>query len=98
VSSVNRPRWTAAAIAEAQIADLGGGSRDVLIGLIGNPRFELVMAEDGQAYQVTTVVLAQPDGSLRLHVSVDNSGWSAAVFVVRTANLPAGQPPPGIAR
>ena len=56
------------------------------------------MGEDGQAYQVTTVVLAQPDGSLRLHVSVDNSDWSAGVVVVRTANLPAGRPPPDVAQ
>jgi len=48
------------------------------------------MAEDGQACQVTSVVLAQPDGSLRLHVSVDNSDWAAGVVVVRTAHLPSG--------
>jgi hypothetical protein len=58
--------------------------------MIGDPRYELVMAEDGQAYQVTSVVLAQPDGSLRLHVSVDNSDWAAGVVVVRTAHLPSG--------
>jgi hypothetical protein len=56
--------------------------------MIGNPRHDLVMAEDGQAYQVTTVVLAQPDRSLRLHVSVDNSDWAAGVVVIRTAHLP----------
>ncbi len=57
--------------------------------MIGDPQHDLVMAEDGQAYQVTTVVLAQPDGALRLHVSVDNSDWSAGVVIVRTAHLPA---------
>jgi hypothetical protein len=79
---------TATTIAEAQLVELAGWPRDVLIGMIGNPRHDLVMAEDGQAYQVTTVVLAQPDRSLRLHVSVDNSDWAAGVVVIRTAHLP----------
>jgi hypothetical protein len=97
VSSAHRPRWIAITIAEAQLADLTGRPRDVLVGLIGNPRRDLVMAEDEQAYQMTTVVLAQPDGSLRLHVSVDNSGWAAGVVIVRTAHVPAGRPPPSVA-
>lgn len=89
----NSPQWTAVTIAETQLAELITLSQDVLVAMVGEPRTDLVMAEDGQAYRMTTVVLAQPDGALHLHVSVDNSGWATGIVVVRTARRPtAGRP------
>lgn len=77
----------AVVIAEAQLADVTGLPRETIVEMIRNPRHDLVMAADGQAYRVTTVVLPQLDGALRVHVSVDNSDWDAGVVIVRTALL-----------
>ena len=74
-------------IAETQLADVTGLPRESVEGMIGNPRHDLVMADDGQAYRVTTVVLPV-DGALRIHVSVDNNDWASGVVIVRTALLP----------
>jgi hypothetical protein len=90
---LDHPQWTAVTIAETQLAELITRSRDVLAAWDGEPRYDLVMAQDGRAYRMTTVVLAQPDGALHLHVSVDNSGWGPGIAVVRTARLPGTGPP-----
>jgi hypothetical protein len=84
---VRRHRPLAVVIAETQLAAVTGLPRAAIVHMIRNPRQDLVMAADGQAYRVTTVVLAQSDGALRIHVSVDNSDWAAGVVIVRTALL-----------
>lgn len=66
--------------------------RAALEAMVGDPRHDLVMAADGRPYQVTTVVLPHAGGTLRVHVSVGDNGWSTDVVIVRTTHLPG--PPP----
>jgi hypothetical protein len=87
ISEIPADHGIAAAIAEAYLNVLSGGSPEQLRQCLGRPAEQLLMGEDGRPYLITAAGVRCPAGGICLYVSVSDRGWDGDVAVIRSAVL-----------